>query len=176
MEKIHPTKALEKIHPTKTGVHVIAIFEAVKGTLGLIAGFGILSLIHRDIAEFADDLVEVLHLNSEGHLAHRIVETVTRLNPSNIKVFFFLALLYSAVRFIEAYGLWRLRAWAEWFAIISGSLYVPVEIYEIFQKPTVFRVLILLANIAIVLYLYSFRREQKHEQEIHESEIAEQSH
>jgi uncharacterized membrane protein (DUF2068 family) len=160
---------LEKIHPSKTGVHVIAIFEAVKGVLGLLAGFGILSLIHRDIPAFADDLIEVLHLNNEGHLAHRIVETVTRLNPSNIKVFFALSLVYAAVRFIEAYGLWRLRAWAEWFAIISGSIYVPVEIYEIFQKPTIFRVLILLANIGIVFYLLSFRREQKHEKEIHES-------
>jgi uncharacterized membrane protein (DUF2068 family) len=167
LEKIH---ALEKIHPSKTGVHVIAVFEAVKGTLGLIAGFGILSLIHRDIAAFADDLIEVLHLNSEGHIAHRIVETVTKLNPANIKVFFALSLLYAAIRFVEAYGLWRLRAWAEWFAIISGSLYVPIEVYEIFQKPTVFRVLILLANIGIVIYLYSFRKEQKHEQEIHESQ------
>ena len=161
---------MEKIHPSKTGVHAIAIFEAVKGVLGIIAGFGILSLMRRDIPAFADDLVEILHLNNEGHLAHRIVETVTKLNPSNIKVFFALSLVYAAVRFIEAYGLWRLRAWAEWFAIISGSIYVPIEIYEIFQKPTIFRVLILIANIGIVLYLLSFRREQKHEKEIHESQ------
>jgi uncharacterized membrane protein (DUF2068 family) len=175
LEKIHPTKALEKIHPTKTGVHVIAIFEAVKGTLGIAAGFGILSLLHRDIPAFAADLIEVLHLNSESHLAHRIVETVTRLNPSNLKIFFILALVYSAVRFVEAYGLWRLRAWAEWFAIISGALYVPVEIYEVFQKFTVFRVGVLLVNIGVVIYLYSFRREQKHDEEVHQSQIAGES-
>jgi uncharacterized membrane protein (DUF2068 family) len=169
LEKIH---ALEKIHPSKTGVHLIAVFEAVKGTLGLVAGFGILSLIHRNIAAFADDLIETMHLNSESHLAHRIVETVTKLNPSNIKIFFLISLLYAAIRFIEAYGLWRLRAWAEWFAIISGSLYVPIEVYEIFQKPTIFRVAVLLVNISIVVYLYSFRTEQKHEQEIHDSQIA----
>lgn len=151
---------------------MIAVFEAVKGTLGLVAGFGILSLIHRNIAAFADDLIETMHLNSESHLAHRIVETVTKLNPSNIKIFFLISLLYAAIRFIEAYGLWRLRAWAEWFAIISGSLYVPIEVYEIFQKPTIFRVAVLLVNISIVVYLYSFRTEQKHEQEIHDSQIA----
>jgi uncharacterized membrane protein (DUF2068 family) len=156
---------LEKIHPTKTGVHAIAVFEAVKGTIAVIAAFGILSLINRDIAAFADDVVEVLHLNSEGRLAHRIVETVTRLNPANIKIFFALAMLYATIRFVEAYGLWRLRAWAEWFAIISGSLYVPLELYEIYEKPTLLRVLILVVNIAIVLYLLSFRREQAHEKQ-----------
>ena len=163
---------MEKIHPSKTGVHAIAVFEAVKGILGLIAGFAILSLMHRDIPTFAEDFIEILHLNSESHLAHRIVETITKLNPSNIKVFFALSLVYTAVRFVEAYGLWRLRAWAEWFAIISGSIYIPVEIYEIFQKPTIFRILVLLVNIGIVIYLYSFRREQKHGQKIHESQLA----
>ena len=162
---------MQKIHPSKTGIYLIAIFEAVKGVIGLIAGFGILSLMHRDIAEFAEDLVGFLHLNSEGRVAHKIVETVTKLDASNIRLFFILALVYATVRFVEAYGLWRLKAWAEWFAIISGCFYIPFEIYELVQKPTFVRAGILIFNIVIVLYLYSFRKEQKHEQEIHESEI-----
>lgn len=162
---------MQKIHPSKTGVHLIAIFEAFKGVIGLIAGFGILSLINRDIAEFAEDLIGFLHLNSEGRFAHRIVEAVTRLNPSNIKIFFILSLVYAAKCFVEAYGLWRLRAWAEWLAIISGSLYIPVELYELIQKPTFTRFGILIFNIGIVIYLYSFRKEQKHEKEIHDSAI-----
>lgn len=161
---------MHKIHPAKKGVQAIAVFEAVKGVIGLIAGFGILSLMHRDIAEFAEDLVGFLHLNSEGRIAHRIVETVTKLDASNIKIFFALSLVYATVRFVEAYGLWHLRAWAEWFAIISGSLYIPFEIYELVHKPTFVRAGILIFNIAIVVYLYSFRKEQ-HEQEIHESEL-----
>jgi len=160
---------LNKIDLEKKGVRVIAVFEAVKGCIGLLAGFGILSLMHRDIADFAEDLVGFLHLNSEGRLAHRIVETITKLNPSNIKFFFGLSLLYATIRFVEAYGLWRLRAWAEWFAIISGTLYIPIEIYELIEKPTFTRAGILIFNIVIVLYLYSFRKEQKHEKEIHDS-------
>lgn len=162
---------MQKVHPSKTGVHIIAIFEAVKGVIGLIAGFGILSLINRDIADFAEDLVGFLHLNSEGRLAHKIVETITKLDSSNIKIFFILSLFYAAKCFVEAYGLWRLRAWAEWLAIISGSLYIPIEIYELIHKPTFTRAGVLIVNIAVVIYLYSFRKEQKHEQEIHESEI-----
>lgn len=162
---------MDKIHPSKTGIHLIAIFEAVKGVIGLIAGFGILSLMNRNIIEFAEDLVGFLHLNSEGRLAHGIVETVTKLDSSNIKLFFFLSLIYATVRFVEAYGLWRLRAWAEWFAIISGAIYIPIEIYELIHKPTFVRAGILIFNIAIVIYLYSFRKEQAHEKEIHDSQL-----
>ena len=153
------------------GIRAIAIYEAAKGLIGLLAGFGFLSLINRDIADFAEDLIGFLHLNSEGRLANRIVETLTRLNPSNLKIFFAIALVYATKQFVEAYGLWRLRPWAEWVAILSGVIYIPVEIYELLHKPTFTRAGILIFNIALVVYLYSFRKEQKHEKEIHDSQI-----
>lgn len=150
----------------KNGVRAIAIYEAVKGLIGLAAGFGMLTLINRDLADFAEDLIAVLHLNSEGRLAHRIVETITTLNPSNIKIFFAVALVYAAKQLVEAYGLWHLRAWAEWLAIFSGVIYIPVEIYELIHKPTFTRAGILIVNTALVLYLYYFRQRQAHEKEI----------
>ncbi len=155
---------------TKNGVRAIAIYEAGKGIIALVAGFGLLTLIHRDLADFAEDLIAVLHLNSEGRLAHRIIETIEKLNPTNIKIFFGISLVYAAKQFIAAYGLWRLRAWAEWLTIFSGVIYIPVEIYEFIHKPTFTRAGILIVNVALVLYLYSFRKAQKHENEIDESQ------
>jgi uncharacterized membrane protein (DUF2068 family) len=67
------------------------------------------------------------------------------------------ALLYSSMRFIEAYGLWRIRAWAEWFAIVSGGVYLPVELYELIQRATAVKAVVLIVNIAIVGYLIYFR-------------------
>ena len=162
---------MSKINSSKTGIKLIAVFEAIKGVIGLIAGFGILRLMNRDVVVFAEELVGFLHLDSEGSIARRIVETVTKLNPSNLKLFLILSLVYATVRFVEAYGLWRLRAWAEWFAIISGAIYIPIEIYELIQKPTFIRAGILIFNVAIVIYLYSFRKEQVHEKKIHESQL-----
>ncbi len=44
-------------------------------------------------------------------------------------------LVYSAIRFAEATGLWLEKQWAEWFALISGCLYLPIEIYELARMP-----------------------------------------
>ena len=154
------------------GIRAIAIFELVKGFIGLAVAVTLMFLLHKDLELVAENILEYLHIDPTGHFAEMFVERASHVNESNIIIFIILAFVYTIVRLVEAYGLWRLRAWAEWFAIISGSLYVPVEVYEIFQKPTVFRVLILLANIGIVIYLYSFRREQKHDEAIHESQIA----
>ena len=42
-----------------------------------------------------------------------------------------LAFAYSTLRFIEAYGLWKQRTWAEWVAFGSGALLIPLEIREL---------------------------------------------
>ena len=63
------------------------------------------------------------------------------------------ATMYFVVRMIEAAGLWLRKTWAEWFAVLSGGIYVPVEIYEVASKVTWPRITVLVANIGIVSYL-----------------------
>jgi uncharacterized membrane protein (DUF2068 family) len=60
---------------------------------------------------------------------------------------------YSIMRFLEAYGLWNARAWAEWIALISGALYLPFEIYKLIYRVNWFHVVVLTINVAIVLYM-----------------------
>jgi uncharacterized membrane protein (DUF2068 family) len=71
------------------------------------------------------------------------------------------ACLYATLRFIEAYGLWRARAWAQWLAIVSGSVYLPFEIYELASRPDFLRGVVLTFNVAIVAYLLCLRRIKK---------------
>ncbi|OLC92083.1 MAG: hypothetical protein AUH86_19685 [Acidobacteria bacterium 13_1_40CM_4_58_4] len=60
------------------------------------------------------------------------------------------ALVYSAVRFTEAYGLWHQREWAQWFALLSGSLYLPGELYSLLHYSSPLKWMILAINIGIV--------------------------
>jgi len=79
------------------------------------------------------------------------------MNDSRLRSLAALAFLYAAVRLIEAYGLWHMRVWAEWFAIIAGSLFLPVEVHEMFRRATWMRGLVLLTNLFIVAYLVNVR-------------------
>jgi Predicted membrane protein len=122
------------------GVRTVAIFEALKGIVVLAAGFGLLALLHRDLQAIAERLVELSHLNPAHHYPTIFIEAMSRMTDSRIMAFAAMALLYSTVRFIEAYGLWHLKAWAEWFAIVSGSIYIPIEVYEVFVHVTWLRI------------------------------------
>jgi uncharacterized membrane protein (DUF2068 family) len=64
---------------------------------------------------------------------------------------------YSGLRFAEAYGLWKARAWAEWIALISGAIYLPFEIRLLAHRVTLFHVAVLIVNIAIVLFMFYLR-------------------
>ena len=160
---------MHKDFTSAKAIRAIAIFEMVKGFLGLAVGIALISLLHKDLEVVAGNILEYLHIDPTGHFAEMFVERASKINESNIVIFIVLAFVYTLVRLVEAYGLWRLRTWAEWFAIISGMIYLPIEIYEIFQKPTVVRFVIFFFNLALVIYLVYVRREAKYHK-IHDSE------
>ena len=147
----------DKQQREKLGLRGVAAFEAIKGVLVLAVGFGVWKLRHRDIDDFVDRLVAFLHLNPGGHLSDIFFKAAGRVNDKNLMLVAIGALVYSLIRFAEAYGLWRARAWAEWFALISGAIYVPFEIHALMHRPNPVKWAILAINVAIVLYMAKLR-------------------
>lgn len=136
------------------------MFEATKGTLVLMAGFGLFRLLHRDAEHAANLLSRRLHLNPAKEHTRIFVELLSNLSSTRLWLFASLAAIYSCVRFIEAYGLWQNRAWAKWFAALSGAIYVPFELYELYLGPTRLKLAALILNLAVVAYMaYSIRGE-----------------
>ena len=68
-----------------------------------------------------------------------------------------IALAYAAVRFTEAWGLWYRRVWAEWFALLSGTLYLPIEIQKVAEHHHWLPITVLAVNLTIVLYMLEIR-------------------
>jgi uncharacterized membrane protein (DUF2068 family) len=139
------------------GLRGIAIFEAAKGLGALVIGIWLLSLLHKDLESVAAHLLHflhrVLHLSPDGHIARYIMRAASRVTHGNLLVFAGLAFLYTTIRFVEAAGLWLEKEWAEWFALVSGAMYMPYEIYELARHPTAIKCVIVAVNGLIVWYL-----------------------
>ncbi|MGW0157903.1 DUF2127 domain-containing protein [Mycobacterium sp. NPDC003323] len=65
---------------------------------------------------------------------------------------------YAALELIEAIGLWSMKRWGEYFAVIATSAFLPLEIYELTEKVTVLRVAAVLINIVAVVWLLWSKR------------------
>ena len=118
---------------------------------------GLLSLLHKDAVEAAEHAVRMLHLNPEHHVAHAIINAASKVTDARLWAIAAGGLAYSTVRFVEAYGLWNRRVWAEWFALLSGCMYLPWEIFELAERTTPIRLVIFSSNLAIVLYMLYVR-------------------
>ncbi len=137
----------------EAGLRIVAIFEATKGAVVILAGLGLLALIHHDVQNVAENIVRHLHLNPAMHFPRIFIDAAAAMTNARLWALALTAMLYSAIRFVEAYGLWRRQVWAEWFGILSGGLYLPVEIYELTVSFTVVKISILVANLIIVGWL-----------------------
>lgn len=139
--------------PHARGLRVVAFFEGAKGLLVLLAGFELLSFIHKDIHEAAIRLVEHLDLNPASHYPRIFLDLINRINDTNLWSMAIAAAMYSLMRMVEAVGLWLRKSWAEWFAVLTGGMYIPVEIFEVVHKTTWPRVTVLVVNLGVVSYL-----------------------
>lgn len=135
------------------GVRVVACFEAAKGLLVLLAGFGLLSIVHQNVQQVAEDIVLHFHLNPASRYPRIFVQVAGNLSDTQLWLMAGFALAYASIRLIEAYGLWRARRWAEWLAVVSGGIYVPIEVYELLSGVSWIKVGTLIVNISIVLYM-----------------------
>lgn len=136
-----------------SGLHVVALFEGAKGLLVLLVGFELLTYIHKDINEAAMHLVKHLHLNPASHYPRIFLDLMEHIDDTKLWSMALAAAMYFVVRIIEAVGLWLRKTWAEWFAVLTGGMYIPVEIYEVAIKVTWPRITVLVINLGVVSYL-----------------------
>jgi uncharacterized membrane protein (DUF2068 family) len=139
--------------PRQRGLRVVAVFEGAKGGLVLVTGFGLLAFIHRGLHNAAEELVRHIHLNPARHYPRIFLDAVARVTDTQLWFLALAAFLYAVVRFIEAFGLWRRKRWAAWFGVLSGGVYIPVELFEVAHRFSWVKLGVLSVNLAIVAYL-----------------------
>ena len=139
--------------PALSALRVVAVMEAVKGLIVLGAGFGLLTLLHHDVLRVAEALVTRLHIDPERHYAGLFLDAAARVTDASLWGWAALALAYSILRGAEAWGLWFGRRWAAWLGAAGGAVYVPVELYELWHRPSPIKAATLTLNLAVVAYL-----------------------
>src|ERR1700688_3632620 len=141
------------------GVRTVATLEFIKGVVVVLAGLGVFSMRHKDIWGITESFLEFFHVNPYNHYVGVFINLVYRLSDMHLWKIALVATIYVALRFVEAYGLWRIRPWAEWLAIASGCIYIPFEVEDLLRRPDYARFLIIVINGGIVLYMLMLRLE-----------------
>ena len=138
---------------TSRGLLVIAAFKLLKGLALLAVGIGAHTLINRDVVAILEHWVNVFRVDPNNHYLHSLLERCTDLSPQRLRELSFGTFFYAALLLTEGIGLALGKRWAEYFTIIATSSFIPLEIYEIVHHANITKVVVLLINVAVVLYL-----------------------
>ena len=138
---------------SSTTLLAIAIFKLFKGVLLLLVGIGALRLLHRDVGEVVSHWVDVLGVDPDNRFIHRLLSRALVVSPKQLKEASAGTFIYAGLLLTEGTGLWLRKRWAEYFTIITTAGLVPLELYEIHRRLTATKIVVLLINVAIVIYL-----------------------
>jgi len=135
------------------GLRLIAIFKLIKGALLLAVGIGALALLHRDVGELAASLIAALHVDADNRYLNALLAKLGLLDDRRLKEIGAGTFCYAAFMLTEGVGLLRRKRWAEYLTVIATASLIPLEIYELTKRLTATRLVVLVLNLAIVVYL-----------------------
>src|SRR5215472_1510928 len=134
-------------------LRVIAVFKFLKAVLLTALSVGVFRMLHQDVGMRLEHWVRAMRLDPGNRYIEHLLMRVSNLSPVQIRNLGLVGLLYAGLFLVEGTGLWLQRRWGEWVTVVLTVMLVPVEMYEIFHRPTAVKVLVLLVNVAVVFYL-----------------------
>jgi len=146
-------KTMQRGGSQSPGLRLIAAFKIFKGLTLLAVGIGALKLLHKDMAAQTEQWIEVLRVDPHNHYIHWVFEKLSILDARKLKELSVGTFFYSALFLTEGIGLALRKRWAEYFTIVSTSLFIPLEVYELAKRVTLAKGILVLVNAAIVAYL-----------------------
>jgi uncharacterized membrane protein (DUF2068 family) len=138
---------------TPLTLRLIAGFALIKTLLFGGAGLGVAHLLHHDVAETLKDLLRALNLNPDAVYLKKLIARVADVPPHDLALISMVFFIYATLYLAETIGLWLDQTWAEWLTIVTSSLLLPYEIYEMIEKLTLLKTGVFIINVAVVVYL-----------------------
>jgi uncharacterized membrane protein (DUF2068 family) len=131
----------------------IVAFKAFK-TLTL-AALGVLLLVvrHSDPTHVLMRVALSVHLPLTSRAFEEALRFAASLTVTKETALAITAFGYAALMGTEGVGLYLRKPWSRWFTVGATSSLIPIEIFEIVRAPHAVRILVLIANAAIVVYL-----------------------
>jgi len=98
------------------------------------------------------------HGPSASHPYLERIANIFSITPAHLKDAALLLIAYAVLEAVEMVGLWLAKRWAEYLTFLVTISLLPLEIYELTTKFTIFKVFTLIINLAIAAYLLWAKR------------------
>jgi len=132
---------------------LIGVLKLLKALLFILLGVGALHLLHKDLVDALMDVIVALRFDPENRFVNLVLEKVALLDPHRLREISIAIFCYAALDIIEGAGLALEKTWAEYLTLILTASFLPWELFEIIRHVTSWKVVLLLLNTLVVIYL-----------------------
>lgn len=170
-------------------LRALAIERWVRGLILVLLAIGVFrlkstqvslnELFERDLKSL-DPFFRQIHFKVSDSSTIHSIEKVLHAKPSTLNLVAVAILLYGLLEVLEGIGLWSLRRWGEYVAVVGTTIFVPLEVYELTEKISWLKIAVLLINVAAVVYLLLTKRlfgirggHRAYEASLHEASLLE---
>jgi uncharacterized membrane protein (DUF2068 family) len=136
-------------------------------------------LFHKDLKAL-DPFFRQIHFQVSDSSTITSIEKVLHAKSSTLTIIGIALILYAALQVAEGIGLWSLKRWGEYVAVVGTTAFIPLEVYELVDGVSWLKIVILLINIAAVVYLVWSKRlfgirggYRAYEESLHEASLLE---
>jgi uncharacterized membrane protein (DUF2068 family) len=138
----------------------IGVIKLLKAALFVSMGFGVIRLLHKDVADVLLRAFMALRFDPENRIVNMLLEKSALLSPQRLKEISYAIFLYAALDIIEGTGLVLEKVWAEYFTLILTGCFLPWEFYEIIRHVTMWKIVLIVLNLAVFIYLFKVVQEK----------------
>ena len=150
-----------------TILRLLALERAGRGLIILAIAYGVLRFksSQNDLRQAFDralpaakPLEDALHINlTDSAFVHRLQHLLSS-KPHTLSLIAIGLFAYAGLQLVEGVGLWMLKRWGEYVAVVGTSAFIPLEVYELLERVTWLRIAALLVNVGAVVYLVWTKR------------------
>lgn len=148
-------------------LRLLAVLRGVEGTVWLTIGITAWFVSDR-VPEFLaalkqafpalEPVTKTIGWDIDRSWLARMVTRWSEISPDTIILLGTAIAALGAVKWAEAVGLWLGKRWGEYLAAVATAAFIPLEVYELIEHVSTFKIVLLLINVAAVVWLVVAKR------------------
>ena len=148
-------------------IRILAAERFVRGLLLVALAYGVykfdgakdaLQQVFTQYLPLLHPISQKIGVNLQDAGPVKLIEKALHAHHSTLLLVAAGVLAYGALELLEGVGLWLLKRWGEYVAVVGTSIFLPLEIYELIEKITWLRIGALIVNVFLVVYLVWTKR------------------
>lgn len=148
------------MHKRSVGLLAIIAYKALMALVLLGMAIAMLVIAKQHLA--LENWVEEATLGGREGAISSVAEHVLQLRPRTLAFGSVVAGLYSSISVVEAIGLWQGKTWAQWLVLGAIGMGLFPEFYELAKGVSPLKLIVLVLNVAILIYLIRFPIKHHH--------------